>query len=243
MPERCVARMTGSKATAVYIDGYNLYYGRIRGTPYKWLDLLALFEALLHSQDPSSRLDVVRYFSAPALARFATHGQASTEAQQSYHRALERFHGSRLSITLGTHSFDKDGTPLPRYDASKPFDRMDRVRVWKLEEKKTDVNLALAMYRDACSGKFEQLVVCSNDSDVAPALAALREDFPSLVLGVVTPRRPPVGGKSSHRSVSSSLDEHSHWTRQYLLDEELEVAQLPEKIHTGKKPIRKPLHW
>lgn len=26
--------------TRVYIDGYNLYYGCLKGTPYKWLDLL-----------------------------------------------------------------------------------------------------------------------------------------------------------------------------------------------------------
>ncbi len=35
--------MTIAKATAVYIDGYNLYYGRIRGTAFKWLDVVALF--------------------------------------------------------------------------------------------------------------------------------------------------------------------------------------------------------
>jgi 6-hydroxy-3-succinoylpyridine 3-monooxygenase len=30
--------------TRVYVDGYNLYYGCLKGTPYKWLDLLKLFE-------------------------------------------------------------------------------------------------------------------------------------------------------------------------------------------------------
>lgn len=30
--------------TRIYIDGYNFYYGCLRGTPYKWLDLLPLFE-------------------------------------------------------------------------------------------------------------------------------------------------------------------------------------------------------
>ena len=31
------------KKTIVYIDGTNLYYGQLRGTHNKWLDLLALF--------------------------------------------------------------------------------------------------------------------------------------------------------------------------------------------------------
>ncbi|MEQ4336631.1 6-hydroxy-3-succinoylpyridine hydroxylase, partial [Pseudomonas syringae] len=30
--------------TRIYIDGYNFYYGCLRRTPYKWLDLLPLFE-------------------------------------------------------------------------------------------------------------------------------------------------------------------------------------------------------
>ena len=30
--------------TRVYIDGYNLDYGCLKDTPYKWLDLLTLFE-------------------------------------------------------------------------------------------------------------------------------------------------------------------------------------------------------
>lgn len=30
--------------TRVYIDGYNLYYGCLKGTAYKWLDLHVLFD-------------------------------------------------------------------------------------------------------------------------------------------------------------------------------------------------------
>ena len=95
--------------TAVYVDGYNRYYGRLRGTQWKWLDLVALFEALLHDQDPASELVHLRYFSAPALARFATHGRPSVEAQQDYHRALLRMHAPRRSIKLGTHAFNRGG--------------------------------------------------------------------------------------------------------------------------------------
>ncbi|TLX22873.1 NYN domain-containing protein [Thermomonas fusca] len=235
--------MVGKLSTAVYIDGYNLYYGRIRGTAHKWLDVVALFRALLNQQNPESALDRVHYFSAPALGRFATHGEMSTAAQNSYHRALQEINSESLTITLGAHSFDRDGTLLPRFESGKAFDRHDRVRVWKIEEKQTDVNIALAMYRDACSGRYQQLVVCSNDSDIAPALSAIKADFPTIRLGVVTPRHPPRLGAKSHRAVSSSLDRFSDWTRQYLLDEELEAAQLPTRIATTKKPIRKPEYW
>lgn len=33
--------------TRVYVDGYNLYYGCLRKTPYKWLDIRALAERIL----------------------------------------------------------------------------------------------------------------------------------------------------------------------------------------------------
>jgi hypothetical protein len=29
--------------TMVYIDGFNLYYGMLRRSPYKWLDVVKLF--------------------------------------------------------------------------------------------------------------------------------------------------------------------------------------------------------
>jgi hypothetical protein len=28
--------------TIVYVDGFNLYYGALKGTPYRWLDILAM---------------------------------------------------------------------------------------------------------------------------------------------------------------------------------------------------------
>ena len=95
---------TDSRRTAVYIDGCNLYYGRLRHTEPKWLDVVALLEGLLKVQDPAAVLAAVKYFTAPALAKFSAHGQNSMMAQQSYHRALEALHPRRFSITYGTHT-------------------------------------------------------------------------------------------------------------------------------------------
>ena len=75
--------------TVIYIDGYNLYYGRLRGTPYKWLDVVTLFSRIVHSIEPASFVSSVKYFTAPALSKFARHGEESMRAQNDYHRALE----------------------------------------------------------------------------------------------------------------------------------------------------------
>ena len=47
--------------TFVYVDGFNLYYGALRGTPWKWLDLPALFAKVLQ---PRHDILKVKYFTA-----------------------------------------------------------------------------------------------------------------------------------------------------------------------------------
>lgn len=47
--------------TYIYIDGFNFYYGVLKGTPYKWLDLKALFSIILQSHHIISR---IKYFTA-----------------------------------------------------------------------------------------------------------------------------------------------------------------------------------
>ena len=51
--------------TNVYVDGFNLYYGCLKGTPYKWLDLDAMCRRLL----PKHELSRIRYFTAIISAR------------------------------------------------------------------------------------------------------------------------------------------------------------------------------
>ncbi len=47
--------------TRVYIDGFNLYYGALKGTPFRWLDPVKLCTSLLPSH---CVVDKVRYFTA-----------------------------------------------------------------------------------------------------------------------------------------------------------------------------------
>lgn len=53
--------------TNVYVDGFNLYYGCLKGSPYKWLNLEQLCARLL----PHNRIRRIRY-SRPALAAART---------------------------------------------------------------------------------------------------------------------------------------------------------------------------
>jgi hypothetical protein len=195
---------------------------------------------IVRIQHGSFEVGCVHYYSAPAKEAFAGHRKDSVIAQQTYHRALQaKYPAGEFAMTLGNHAFDKNGALLPRYVDGQPCDKNDRVRVWSLEEKQTDVNLALSMYRGCAKQTCEQVVVCSNDSDVEPVLAAIREDFPAVQIGVITPARP----EDQHRRYSKSLAAHAHWVRRYITDDELAAAQLPPMVPTTKKPARKPAHW
>lgn len=228
--------------TSIYIDGYNLYYGRLRGTQYKWLDVVALFSQITRSIEPHSQIISVKFFTAPALPKFSRHGKESMRAQNDYHRALEAKYPDKFEKVLGSHVYEKDGTKMPVYVEGNLFDKDNTVRVWRLVEKKTDVNLALSMYRDASKRALDQVVLISNDTDTEPAISALMEDFPALKIGMIIPRGPQISGKKG-RPASSSLINLAHWSRSYINDEELISAQLPEQVPTKKKPAKKPIHW
>jgi len=94
--------------TTIYIDGYNLYYGRLRNTQFKWLDVVALFSNMALTIEPKSAVIAVKYFTAPALTKFARHGAESMKAQNDYHRALEAKYPGVFSKNLGSHVFKKD---------------------------------------------------------------------------------------------------------------------------------------
>lgn len=58
--------MEGAIRTIVYVDGFNLYYGALKGRPYRWLNLLALSENLLNPGPGPSKYSIVlvKYFTA-----------------------------------------------------------------------------------------------------------------------------------------------------------------------------------
>ncbi|MDO9319748.1 MAG: NYN domain-containing protein [Gammaproteobacteria bacterium] len=220
--------------TAVYIDGYNLFYGRLRATPYKWLDIVKLSELIIKIQSPESSILKVKYFTAPIKANFSSHGQLSVQSQTNYNRALAHLYPGRIEIINGYQTVEK-GTP-PRY--KRPIDKDDRVEVWKFEEKQTDVNLALHLYRDAILGQYSQQVVVSNDTDLELALKLVKQDTPNIQLGLIVPLR-----EGNHSYPNKSLSDQSDWTRRHILNAECEKCLLPNTIPTNKKPIIKPSYW
>ena len=66
----------------VYVDGLNLYYGALRDSPYRWLDLLRLSRGLLRASDQVRR---IRFFTALIDD---TSDRSAGQRQKRYIRAL-----------------------------------------------------------------------------------------------------------------------------------------------------------
>ena len=136
--------------TIVYIDGFNLYYGSLRKTPFKWLDLSRMSQLLF----PKDEIIKIKYFTAPIKAR--NNDDNRQNRQQIYWRALKTI--DNLEIIEGTFLSHKVSMLLA--------DKSGYVTVMKTEEKETDVNIATHLINDAHNGRFEKAVVISNDSDL-----------------------------------------------------------------------------
>jgi len=132
--------------TLVCIDGYNLYYSVLKGGPYKWLDLRALMERLLVDAYPDTKAEIqgVRFFTAPVRQKFASDPHSKTR-QDHYHSALKFAPSGPTEVITGYHAVERKKARI--IDASVPFDGFAQVEV--IEEKRTDVNLGLQLYRDA----------------------------------------------------------------------------------------------
>ncbi len=55
--------------TIIYIDGFNLYYGALKGTAYKWLNLERYFTMLR----PHDNLHAIKYFTAIVTGQDRSH--------------------------------------------------------------------------------------------------------------------------------------------------------------------------
>ena len=169
------------KRTIAYIDGYNLYYGLLKGTPSKWLDLEALVRALLRE---GHDLLSVKYFTAPV--KTYPHDMAALERQNAYLQALS----TRPKVKVIQGYYSKNQTLLPAYEErcrQCDVPRNGFVRVVKIEEKQSDVNIACEMLRDAYSDAADALVLVSGDTDFITPVNIVRKELKRTVI-VLNPR-------------------------------------------------------
>jgi NYN domain len=205
----------------VYVDGFNLYYGCLKGTSYKWLDLEALCALLLPNYDVKR----IRYFTARISGR--PDQPDSPIRQDAYLRAL----ASRPKVTIHYGKFLQSTVRMPL--AAPQSGGPKTVEVIKTEEKGSDVNLATYLLLDAFRKDSDAAVVISNDSDLCEPIRIVQNEF-----------KMPVGLLIPHSRPSEALRRLNPAFVKQIRRGPLSASQLPAKL-TGprSRTITKPAAW
>ena len=204
--------------TAIYIDGFNFYYGAVKDTEYKWLNPKLLCETILK---PYNNIISVTYCTAKVKPK--PEDLKAPIRQNIYLEAIECY---IPELTVVEGYFKK------RQIYRKPVDPKygKFIRVFDMEEKGSDVNLAVHLLNDAHKNKFDCAVVISTDSDLAEAMRIVKEEY-RKVIGLFT---------SWRRSTSKKLMMYSSFQRT-IRETSLAKCQLPNPIPGTN--IYKPDEW
>ena len=202
----------------VYIDGFNLYYGALLHTRYKWLDIELLFSRLRQDDD----IQAIRFFTAlidgPRKANQTAYLQAVATCPR-VNVILGRF--KRKQFTCRVRGCDYRGS-----------------RVYSgVEEKLTDVAIAVNLLDDAFQDRADRFIVVSGDSDLVPAVRRVKDNFPDKQVIVYIPARNPNRGAAVELRTSADKD-------RTLPMNLVAKCQFPEKIPDGVGGwVTKPVDW
>jgi len=165
----------------IYIDGFNLYYGALKNTVYKWLNISALCSTLF----PGITINKIRYFTAPVKS--TKHDPQAPIRQDIYLRALKTMPG--IFITKGHFvHWPKRMYQFPLAYCNGISEPPQRVQIQKAEEKGSDVNIATYLLIDCFNNDFDEAIIISNDSDLALPIEKVVNAF-GKVVRVVNPSR------------------------------------------------------
>ncbi|KQC09143.1 MAG: hypothetical protein APR62_03115 [Smithella sp. SDB] len=182
-----------------FIDGFNVFHAldcEKSYHKYKWLDYSALAKCFVSSRDTIAD---IFYFTA-----YAEWSQDKKMRHQLLIRALTM---KGVKIVLGKFKLrDKEC-------------RLCRRTYQTFEEKQTDVNISVKLFQSAYDDTFDTGILVTGDSDIVPAIRAVKESFPAKRIGVVI----PIG--RSAEDMKNACDFHMKMKEKHLRD-----SQFPDSI-------------
>lgn len=198
---------------AFFIDGFNLYHA-LQETPdyarYKWLNLAALAKCYVQKRQQVAK---IFYFSA-----YATWDPQKMSRHQAFVRALQ---WAGVDIVLGAFKFKERRCRICR-------------KVYPTyEEKETDVNIAIKLFQAAILDEYDTAIIVSGDSDLVPAVKAVKATFPAKKVGVII----PIG--RSAEDLKKTCD-----FRFKMKEKHLASCQFPDTIDLdGGHALSRPASW
>ena len=205
--------------THVYIDGFNLYYGALKGTPYRWLDVARLCELML----PPNDVKLINYYTAKVGCRIGDPDQPIR--QQTYLRALGTL--PTVRVHFGHYLSHPVWMPLVSPPAAGP----KFAQVIKTEEKGSDVNLATHLVRDAYEDAFDIAVLITNDSDLREPVELVRTRLNKGV-GLLNPHKYPAAVLAKAATFMKPIRSGV-----------LRASQFPDELADSRGGFGKPAGW
>jgi uncharacterized LabA/DUF88 family protein len=223
-----------------YVDGFNLYNGALRGSPYKWLDLAQLAAKLA----PHCDVNQVRFFTAMVTGDQARRQDVYLRALRAQPATAVHTEGRFIDHTVTRPLAKKPspemaavlehclqpGSPWTALPHPSP-NHWVRVSVRDRKEKGTDVNLATMLLVEAFTQACDEAYVISGDSDLQMPV--------TIVAGMmkVTVVNPVMGRRSKELQAAGSA-----YTT--LNPGILATSQLPPVVNLpGGKSVKKPQSW
>lgn len=201
-----------------YIDGFNFYFGAVRGTAYKWLNF-EVYCAKLHPQDEIVK---IRYFTSEVQG-------ATQPNQKAFWRAL----GTTPLVKIQQGKFKRAEVRCEHRNCTLVGDRTFH----RLQEKRTDVNIAVNMVDDAHRNACDNMVIISGDSDLVPAVMLVRASFKNITTFVYVP------GQAYEERKANELMQAAHFGRP-LNTSFLGDCQFPDEFTDQYgRPVKKPKDW
>jgi uncharacterized LabA/DUF88 family protein len=210
--------------TNFYIDTFNLYYGCLKNTAHKWLNLDEFCRRSF--PPPRNQLNRIRCFTALVKAR--PHDPQQPIRQQTFLRALQTL--PTVTIHYGTYLESKVWMRL----VTPPPGGPTSVQVLKSEEKGSDVNIASYLLLDAFENDYEVAIVVSNDSDLAEPIHLVRKKLKKKVL-VLMPC-----GQGRRESVELKKVANKALKVDPAI---LAASQFPPQLSDARGMIHKPATW
>ena len=208
--------------TIVYIDSFNLYYGCLKHTPYRWLNIEQMCALLL----PDHQILAIKYYTA--RIKPPTDDPDKAVRQEVYLRALATL--PLVSMTFGQYLSHVIKRPLANPPAGGPA----FVDIVNNEEKGSDVNIATHLILDAAKDAYDLAVLVSNDSDLQEPLRVVRQEFGKPV-GILSPL-------NSTRRASRELIQYATFTKR-IRASVLQASQFPESLTDSRGTIHQPPKW
>ena len=212
--------------TILYIDGFNLFYSAVKGTTLRWLNPVALIERAF----PRNQIIATKYFTAKVSALPGNPGQPIR--QMILWRALCTL--PNLEIIEG----DFRTREIMAAVVNPPPNFM---RVFKTEEKGSDVNLAAHLLLDGFRNKYECAIVMSGDSDLVTPIRMVRDELKKPV-GILNPQRLS-GPNCRPPRKNAGLQHAASFYQNGVTWAQLQAAQFPPTMTDVTGAFHKPPTW